>query len=90
MKNTLIKEKRYGEIAEILIRALGGKQNIRNVDNCITRLRVDIGEVNQIDKELMLESGCTAFFIPAANHVHIVYGPKVEFVRNAVDEAMKK
>ncbi len=62
MKNTLIKEKRYGEIAEILIRALGGKQNIRNVDNCITRLRVDIGEVNQIDKELMLESGCTAFF----------------------------
>ncbi|SUC44864.1 Uncharacterised protein [Providencia stuartii] len=47
-------------------------------------------EVNQIDKDLMLESGCTAFFFPSANHVHVVYGPKVEFVRNAVDEAMKK
>ncbi|MBO0222765.1 PTS glucose transporter subunit IIBC, partial [Vibrio parahaemolyticus] len=33
LKNTLIKEKRYGEVAEILINALGGKQNIRNVDN---------------------------------------------------------
>uniref|UniRef100_UPI00046A866A glucose PTS transporter subunit EIIB n=1 Tax=Morganella morganii TaxID=582 RepID=UPI00046A866A len=90
LKNTLIKEKRYGEIAEILIEALGGKQNIRNVDNCITRMRIDIEEVNKIDKELMSESGCTAFFFPSANHVHVVYGPKVEFVRNAVDEAMKK
>ena len=90
LKNTLIKEKRYGEIAEILIEALGGKQNIRNVDNCITRMRIDIAEVNKIDKELMSESGCTAFFFPSANHVHVVYGPKVEFVRNAVDEAMKK
>lgn len=90
LKNTLIKEKRYGEIAEILIGALGGKQNIRNVDNCITRMRIDIAEVNKIDKELMSESGCTAFFFPSANHVHVVYGPKVEFVRNAVDEAMKK
>ncbi len=90
LKNTLIKEKRYGEIAEILIEALGGKQNIRNVDNCITRMRIDVEEVNKIDKELMSESGCTAFFFPSANHVHVVYGPKVEFVRNAVDEAMKK
>ncbi len=89
LKNTLIKEKRYGEIAEILVKALGGKENIRNVDNCITRLRIDISEVNKIDKELMLESGCSAFFFPAANHIHVVYGPKVEFVRNAVDDAMK-
>lgn len=89
LKNTLIKEKRYGEIADILVQALGGKQNIRNVDNCITRLRIDISDVSKIDKELMLESGCTGFFFPAANHVHIVYGPKVEFVRNAVDDAMR-
>ena len=90
LKNTLIKEKRYGEIAEILVEALGGKENIRNVDNCITRMRIDVAEVNKIDKDLMLESGCTAFFFPSANHVHVVYGPKVEFVRNAVDEFMKK
>lgn len=90
LKNTLIKEKRYGEIAELLIEALGGKQNIHNVDNCITRMRIDVAEVNKIDKDLMAESGCTAFFFPSANHVHVVYGPKVEFVRNAVDEAMKK
>lgn len=89
LKNTLIKEKRYGEIATIVIEALGGKQNISSVENCITRLRVDVHDVSKIDKELMLESGCTGFFFPAAKHVHIVYGPKVEFVRNAVDEAMK-
>jgi len=90
IKNTLIKEKRYGEAAAILLEALGGKQNIRNVDNCITRLRIDIAEADKIDKDLILKSGCSAFLFPTENHIHVVYGPKVEFVRNAVDDAMKK
>lgn len=89
MKNTLIKEKRYDEAAEILIKSLGGRKNIINVDNCITRLRIDILSESEIDNELILNSGCSAFFIPSENHIHIVYGPKVEFVRNAVDDAIK-
>ena len=44
MKNTLIKENVMAKLVEILIQALGGKQNIRNVDT-ITRLRIDINEV---------------------------------------------
>ncbi|WP_054951350.1 PTS transporter subunit EIIC [Numidum massiliense] len=86
--NTLIKEKRYGEIADIVVRALGGKGNIINVDNCITRLRIDVADVRVIDKDLLQTSGCTGFFLPAEKHVHIVYGPQVEFVRNAVDEKL--
>ncbi|MEG0551404.1 MAG: PTS transporter subunit EIIC [Vagococcus sp.] len=86
--NTLIKEKRYGEIADIVVEALGGKSNIDNVENCITRLRIDIKDINVINKDLLEKSGCTGFFFPAAKHIHIVYGPQVEFVRNAVDEAL--
>lgn len=87
--NTLIKEKKYDEIAKIVIQALGGKSNIKNVDNCITRLRIDLGEVNIVDHKLLETSGCTGIFIPAAKHIHIVYGPLVEFVRNAVDEQLE-
>lgn len=90
LDNTLIKEKRYDEIAEIVIDGLGGKENIDTVENCITRLRIDIKDMNVINKALLEKSGCSGFFFPAAKHIHIVYGPQVEFVRNAVDEALKK
>jgi len=89
LNNTLIKEKRYTEIADIVVKALGGQANIVNVDNCITRLRIDLSEVKNIDKELLKESGCTGFFFPTAKHIHVVFGPQVEFVRNAVDERLK-
>ena len=89
LDNTLIKERRYPEIADIVVLALGGKENIVNVDNCITRLRIDIEDTNAVDKTLLEKSGCTGFFFPAAKHIHIVYGPQVEFVRNAVDDALK-
>ncbi|MBT2764070.1 PTS transporter subunit EIIC [Paenibacillus sp. ISL-20] len=89
LDNTLIREKRYGEIAEILIQALGGKANITNVDNCITRLRIDLADVSAVNKDELQTSGCTGFFFPSAKHIHIVYGPQVEFVKNAVDEKLR-
>ena len=79
---------RYDEIDKIVIKALGGKSNIKNVDNCITRLRIDLGEVNIVDQKLLETSGCTGIFLPASKHIHIVYGPLVEFVRNAVDDEL--
>ncbi|WP_062353815.1 glucose PTS transporter subunit EIIB [Bacillus kwashiorkori] len=90
LDNTLIKEKRYGEIADIVVDALGGRQNIVNVDNCITRLRIDLADVNSIDKELLKKSGCSGFFFPSAKHIYVVYGPQVEFVRNAVDDKLRQ
>lgn len=90
VENTLIKEKRYDEIAKLVVKGLGGRSNIKNVDNCITRLRIDLGDVKEVDKKILEESGCTGIFFPAPKHIHIVYGPLVEFVRNAVDEELEK
>lgn len=86
--STLLKEKRYDEIADKVVNALGGKGNILNVDNCITRLRIDLKEVRDIDKDLLNSTGCSGFFFPTAKHIHIVYGTQVEFIKNAVDEKM--
>ncbi|MDO5139536.1 MAG: PTS transporter subunit EIIC, partial [Oscillospiraceae bacterium] len=88
--NTLIKEKKYDQIAEIVIEALGGKSNIKNVDNCITRLRIDLEDAKKVDGNKLKESGCSGVFFPAPQHIHIVFGPLVEFVRNAVDDRLEK
>ncbi|MGX7031558.1 PTS transporter subunit EIIC [Vagococcus zengguangii] len=84
--STLLKEKRYDEVAGLVLQGLGGSANISSVENCITRLRIDLNDVSKIDKDVLEKSGCTGFFFPSAKHIHIVYGPQVEFVRNALDE----
>lgn len=84
--NTLLKEKRYDEIGEIVVEALGGRDNIKNVDNCVTRLRIDIKKQDLISAERLKESGTSGIFFPKNNHIHIVFGPHVEFIKNAIVE----
>jgi len=84
--STLLKEKKYPEIAEIVIEGLGGKENIKNVDNCVTRLRIDLMDQEKVNEDRIKDSGTSGIFFPQKNHIHIVFGPHVEFIRNAVDE----
>ncbi|WDV46826.1 PTS transporter subunit EIIC [Clostridiaceae bacterium M8S5] len=86
--NSLLKEKKYAEIAKIVIEGLGGKDNILNVDNCITRLRIDLNDVRKINKDKLMESGTSGIFLPSKKHIHVVFGPHVEFVKNAVDDQL--
>lgn len=86
----LLREKKYDVIAKIVIESLGGKENIKNVDNCVSRLRIDLKSQDNIDIEKIKNSGALGVFIPQNKHIHIVFGPHVEFVRNAVDDEMGK
>jgi len=88
--NTLLAEKQFDKIADIVLPALGGKENIKNIDNCVSRLRIDLVDQSKVDVEGLKDSGTSGIFFPQENHIHVVFGPYVEFVRNAVDEALKK
>ena len=84
----LLKSKKYDEIADMLVTALGGRENIVHVENCITRLRIDLKNQDIVDKDLIKKAGASGTFFPQKNHIHVVYGPHVEFVRNAVDDKL--
>ena len=85
----LLKEKNWPEIARIVIENLGGRENILKVENCISRLRVDLEDPEKVNQAGLRDSGCAGIFFPSKNHIHVVFGPHVEFVRNAVDKLMK-
>lgn len=88
--SVLLKEKNWPAIAAIVIECLGGKENMTSVENCISRLRVDLKDPSKVDQVKIKDSGCAGVFFPSVNHIHVVFGPHVEFVRNAVDDIMKK
>lgn len=86
--SSLLADKKYDEVAEIVIEGLGGRDNIVYVENCVTRLRIDLKDLEQVDADHLKKSGTSGIFFPSKNHIHIVFGPNVEFVRNAVDKQL--
>lgn len=87
--NELLENREYDKIADLVIQGVGGFENITSVENCVTRLRIDLKDAKEVDKETLEKSGTTGLFFPMKNHIHVVFGPQVEFVRHAVDDALK-
>lgn len=85
----LLKKKNWAAIADIVIEGLGGKENIATMENCISRLRVDLKDPEKVNQIRIKDSGCAGLFFPQKNHIHVVFGPHVEFVRHAVDDKLK-
>ena len=91
-ESTSIEENSQGAtaLATKIIDGLGGFNNILAVNNCISRLRVDVKDMSLINEPLLKSTGSMGIVKPSATHIHVIYGPKVEKVAKQVKEAMKK
>ena len=76
------------ELSLTIIKGLGGKANIESVDNCFTRLRVVVKDINQINESLLRTTGCAGIVKAGGGNVQIIYGPKVEQVTGSVKLVM--
>lgn len=68
----------YRERAEKILVALGGKDNLVTIDNCITRLRLEVKDSNVIDDAEIKK--LSAGIIKHGKAVQVIIGPDVEFV----------
>lgn len=73
------------DLAATIVEALGGKDNIETVDNCFSRLRVKITDLDKLDEATLKTTGASGV-IKNGNNVQVIYGPKVNGVRNKVDK----
>lgn len=73
-------------IAENIVNGLGGIENIEDVDNCISRLRIVVKDPNLIDEDLINKSQPMGLIRPTDNNIHIVYGGRVIQMRKIVDD----
>ena len=77
------------ELAMNIIQGLGGKQNIKTVENCITRLRVSLADPSLLNEELINKSDNRGI-VKKGNDVQIIYGLHVAEVRQAVEDQLAK
>ena len=79
-----------GNRAEGILKGLGGRENIISLDNCITRLRLEVRDVNAIDRELLLASGAKGVMKPGGNSVQVVIGLQVQQVAEDLKALMDR
>lgn len=70
--------------AQIIIKGLGGIGNIAEVDSCMSRLRVEVKDMSQVDEETLKKTGCSGIVKPDASNIQIIYGTTVGLIKNAV------
>ena len=73
------------EIAPYIVEALGGKNNIKNLDACITRLRITVLEISKVNEENLKNLGAAGVVISGSG-VQAVFGTRSENIKTAIDE----
>ena len=70
----------YTAMAKIILEGLGGKDNVTELDHCITRLRLEVKDNLLVDEKKIKSSGISGIIRPSKTAVQVVVGPKVQFV----------
>lgn len=74
-------------ISALILKGLGGKANLSDVDCCATRLRVTVKDAALVDEALLKESGASGV-IRKGNGVQAVYGPRVSVIKSNLEDFM--
>ncbi|VFS76182.1 EIICBA-Glc [Kluyvera cryocrescens] len=73
------------ERAAGIVQALGGRENIVDVDCCATRLRITVKNPQNVVVEAFKQLGSRGAFVRGEG-VQVVYGPHVTLIKNEVEE----
>ncbi len=70
----------FTAVAKSILEAIGGKENLVSIDNCVTRLRLEVKDSALADEKKIKAAGAVGVIRPSKSSLQIVIGTKVEFV----------
>ena len=76
------------DLAGELVQAFGGKDNITNLDACITRLRVSVKEIAKVDQSKLKSLGAAGVVV-AGSGVQAIFGTKSDNLKTDMDHWIK-
>lgn len=76
-------------MAETLVAAFGGAQNITNLDACITRLRVGVADIAKVDQARFKAMGAAGVMVVGSG-LQVVFGPKSENLKTDMEEYLRR
>lgn len=79
----------FTEVARIVLEGIGGKENVTSIDNCITRLRLEIKDYTKVDEKKIKSAGVAGVIRPGKTSVQVIIGTQVQHVADEFKKLCK-
>jgi glucose-like phosphotransferase system IIB component len=76
-----------GAMGPQLVSAFGGADNIKNLDACITRLRIEVNDTTKVDKAALKTLGA-AGVVEVGNNMQAIFGPRADALKTEMAKLM--
>ena len=87
--NAHLSNDNFTEVASIILKGLGGKENIANIDNCVTRLRLEIKDHTLVNEKTIKSAGVAGIIRPSKTSIQVIIGTQVQFVADELKKLCK-
>ncbi len=87
--NAHLSNDNFTEVASIILKGLGGKENIANIDNCVTRLRLEIKDNTLVNEKTIKSAGVAGIIRPSKTSIQVIIGTQVQFVADELKKLCK-
>ena len=88
-KAVVLANDNFTEVAAIILEGLGGKENVTSIDNCITRLRLEVKDQALVNEAKIKSAGISGVIRPGKTSVQVIVGTKVQFVADEFKKLCK-
>lgn len=75
---------------QIILRALGGGHNIISIDNCVTRLRLQVSDMDKINEKVLKKAGALGVVKISDESLQVIIGAKVQVVKDGIDDLLAR
>ena len=79
----------FTEVARIVLEGIGGKENVTSIDNCITRLRLEIKDYTKVDEKKIKSAGVAGVIRPGKTSVQVIIGTQEQHVADEFKKLCK-
>ena len=80
----------YAQKGAIILEALGGRENIEELNNCATRLRVSVKDPSKLLPDAAFKAAGAHGVVRKGSAIQVIIGLSVPQVRERIEEMMKK
>ena len=87
--NVVLANNDFTAVAKAVLEGVGGKENVASIDNCITRLRLEIKDYTKVDEKKIKAAGVAGVVRPSKTAVQVIIGTKVQFVADEFKKLCK-
>lgn len=83
-------DNKFAVMAEKIYDGLGRDANVTSIDNCVTRLRIEVKDMKAVDQKKIKATGVPGINIVGPQSIQVIVGTNVQFVADEMIEIHNK